>query len=249
MKILVFDCETTSLDKPFCYDLGYLVIDTDNQITLDQKHFIIEQIWHNLPLFESAYYKEKRPLYVQLMRQHKAKMDKWGYVMQEMRRDIRKYNIVGAYAYNSDFDEKVFNFNCEWFKCNNPLEDIPIYDIWAYASEVITSTAEYKQFCEDNSYFTDTGNYKASAEIVFRYIMKDLEFAEMHMGLHDAEIESIILLDCVNRGAKYGTEYKLNKILPRIIDHPLKIKVDGKELYTGTYKKKYVREGLYSFTT
>ena len=93
MNILVYDTETTSLDKPFCYDVGYSIINTETGLTEVEKHFVIEQTWHNLPLFESAYYKEKRPIYIQLMRQHKATMNKWGYVMQEMHRDIKKYHV------------------------------------------------------------------------------------------------------------------------------------------------------------
>jgi len=246
---MVFDTETSGLDKPFCYDLGYIILNTDSELIELEKHFVIEQIWHNLPLFESAYYKEKRPLYIQLMRQRRAKMDKWGYVMQEMMRDIKKYGITEAYAYNSDFDDKVFTFNCDWFKCINPLENVGIYDIWGYASEFITNKSDYQKFCEDNEYFTDTGNYKGSAEIVYRFIMGDTSFEEKHMGLYDTQIESVILLECVKRGATYGTEYKVKKILPRIIDHPLTVKIDGTEIYTGTYKKKYIRNGLYSFTT
>jgi hypothetical protein len=246
---MVFDTETSGLDKPFCYDLGYIILNTDSELIELEKHFVIEQIWHNLPLFESAYYKEKRPLYVQLMRQRRAKMNKWGYVMQEMMRDIKKYGITEAYAYNSDFDDKVFTFNCDWFKCINPLENVGIYDIWGYASEYITSKSDYQKFCEDNEYFTDTGNYKGSAEIVYRFIIGDTSFEEKHMGLYDTQIESVILLECVKRGAAYGTEYKVKKILPRVTDHPLTVKIDGQEIYKGTYTKKYIRNGLYSFTT
>ena len=155
MAHMVFDTETTGLDKPFCYDVGYAIYDDDG-LELARRHFVIEQVWHNLPLFESAYYHEKRPLYVNLMRSKKAIMDKWGYVMLAMKRDIREYNVTAAYAYNADFDDKVFTFNCDWFKTGNPLENIPIFDIWGYVSQFITNTKEYQAFCEANQYFTDT---------------------------------------------------------------------------------------------
>ena len=29
MNILVFDTETISVDKPFCYNIGYAIYDTD----------------------------------------------------------------------------------------------------------------------------------------------------------------------------------------------------------------------------
>ena len=246
MAYLVFDTETVALDRPFCYDVGYKIIKADQEIA--RKHFIVEQVWHNLPLFESAYYKEKRPLYIQLMRQHRAIMDKWGYIMQTMRRDIIQYNVTAAYAYNSDFDDKVFTFNCDWFKCINPLENVPIFDIWGYASAYITTTEQYQTFCEEHSFFTEHDNYKTSAEIVYRYITRELDFDEAHMGAYDVDIETIILQQCFTLGAQHETEYKVEKILPRKIKTPYIIRVNGKIIHCGEYVKKYVRNNTYSFT-
>lgn len=247
MNHLIFDTETTGIGKPFCYDVGYKIID-DNGANIITRHFIIEQIWHNLPLFESAYYKEKRPKYVQLMRQRRAVMDKWGYIMRQLARDIKNYEIADAYGYNSKFDDNVFTFNCDWYKCNNPLETIPVYDIWGYASEYITGTRDYQEFCEENELFTDSGNYKSSAEAVYRYITGDTEFEEAHMGLHDAEIEAEILKYCLDLGAEWGTDYKVAKILTRPRGHEYKIKIDGQIIHEGRYIKKYNKGNVWSFT-
>ena len=247
MSYLVFDTETVALDHPFCYDVGYKILTPDGGEIL-RRHFIIEQVWHNLPLFESAYYKEKRPLYVQLMRSKKAIMDKWGYVMRTMARDIKQNCVIDAYAYNSDFDDKVFTFNCDWFKCNNPLENIPVHDIWGYASEFITNKQSYKNFCEGHQYFTDSGNYKASAEIVYRYLTENTEFDEAHMGAMDVDIETEILQYCFELGAKQGKDYKVVKILNRPRITPYVIKVNGKIIHEGAYVKKYSRNDVYNFT-
>ena len=247
MSYMVFDTETTGLDKPFCYDIGYAIFDNSRNIMV-RKHFIVEQVWHNLPLFESAYYKDKRPQYILLMRQHKAIMDKWGYIMREISRDIRNYEVTDAYAYNSDFDDKVISFNCDWFKCNNPFEQTPIHDIWGYACQYITNTQSYKNFCEANEFFTDTGNYKQSAEIVYRYLMQDTDFTEAHMGLYDVDIEAIILQYCEDNGATLGQDYKVNKVLPRPRLTPYTIKVNGTVIHEGLYVKKYARNDIYNFT-
>jgi len=250
MNVFIFDTETTGLDKPFCYDVGYCIYDTDAHMIIEKKHFVVEQVWHNLALFESAYYKEKRPLYIQLMRQHKAVMDKWGYIMREIKKDIRNYNITDAYAYNSAFDDKVFTFNCDWYKCNNPLETIAIHDIWGYASEFITHSIAYKDFCERNQYFTEKGNYSGSAENVYRYLMSNTNFSEAHMGLYDVEIETEILLFCVNvYGAEWNHDYKVNHILPRCVNKPFTIKVNGETIISDNYIKKSVRNDVYNFTT
>lgn len=247
--VIVLDTETTDLDKCFCYDCSWVVMDTDDGEIVDFQVNVVEQVWHNLPLFESAYYKDKRQKYVDMMRKHEAVMDKWGYIMRKLRQDIIKYNVKSVYAYNADFDDKVIKYNCDWFKCNNPLETVPIYDIWGYASTFITNTPEYKNFCEKYSRFTDTGNYKGSAEVVYQYLTDSPDFVEEHMGVFDSEIEAAILWKCINRGALWGYEYKAVKILPRPVLHPFTIKVDGKAVYNGEYIKKYVRQDTYNFKT
>ena len=112
MNVLVLDTETTGLDKPFCYDISWVIMDTETGELINFSTNVVEQVWHNLPLFESAYYKEKRTKYIDMMRRHEMVMDKWGYIMRNMYRDIKQYNITDAYAYNSDFDDKVIKFNC-----------------------------------------------------------------------------------------------------------------------------------------
>lgn len=248
-NIMVVDSETTGLEKCFGYDIGYTVLNPKNDFAaLEQKHFVIEQTWHNLPLFESAYYANKRPLYIGLMRSRKATLEKWGYVMQEMIRDIKHYNIQHVYAYNSPFDEKVINFNCDWFKTQNPLDNVQIHDIWGFASQFITNTEEYKAFCEKNLRFTDSGNYSGNAETVYQFITNSPAFVEAHMGLMDAQIEGEILHECVKRGADLTQDYKVNKILDRLQKTPYTITVNGNVIHEGEYVKKTVYKNNYRFT-
>lgn len=244
---IIFDTETTSVDKPFAYDVGYLIIDEDF-VVLDSKHFVIEQVWHNLPLFESAYYKEKRPLYVQLMRARKAVLTKWGYMVSELINDIRKYGVVSAYAFNSDFDERVFEFNCNWYHTRNPFDNVPIFDIMGYSSQFITNKQDYLDFCDEHQLYTDSGNYSGNAENVYRYTVCDPEFSEAHMGLQDAEIEASILHYTISLGAEWDKPYKKVRFCERNIPTPYKVKVNGEMIHEGEYIKKYVRNGVYNFT-
>ena len=54
MNVMIFDTETTSINKPFCYDVGWIIADSETEEILVRRHYVIEQVWHNLPLFESA---------------------------------------------------------------------------------------------------------------------------------------------------------------------------------------------------
>lgn len=237
MNILVFDTETTSLDKPFCYNIGYVITDTETNTILEERDFVVEQIWHNLELFQSAYYADKRPLYVSAMKARKTIMDKFGYICRQIARDIKAYEVESAYAYNSPFDEKVFNFCCDWFKCINPFENIPVYDIRGYAHNFICNTDEYIQYCEENKLFTESGNYSTTAESLFRFILKDNTFEEEHTALSDSEIETEILIECLNRGAEVATAYPVKFSFERKVEKKLDIVKNKETIASFLYQK------------
>lgn len=237
MNILIFDTETTSLDKPFCYNDGYLIYDTEAQQTILKRDFVVEQIWHNLPLFQTAYYADKRPLYVSAMKGKTTRMEKWGYITQQMCRDIKNYEVSSAYAYNSPFDEKVFNYNSEWFKTINPFDNVPIYDIRGYAHSFICNTPEYEKFCEQEKLFTDAGNYSTTAEAVFRYIEQDPDFEEAHTALADAEIELKILTAAMMKGAELEKDYPVKFSFERKVEKTLSIIKNKEEIASFKYYK------------
>ena len=216
MNALIFDTETTNLEKPFCYNVGYVIYDTDTKSVVLKRDFVVEQVWHNAMLFTTAYYANKRELYVGRMRARKAHLDKWGYIMQRMYRDIVEFEITDAYAYNCGFDEKVFAFNCDWFKTINPLDTVKVHDIRGYVCEKLI-TDEYKAFCEEHNLFTESGNYSTTAEAVFRYVTGNTEFEEEHTALADSEIECEILAYCVELGCEWNTDYKVPRAIERVV--------------------------------
>lgn len=236
MNIMIFDTETTSLDKPFCYNIGYQIVSTSNGNTLVVRDFVVEQIWHNLPLFSSAYYADKRPIYVNRMRSRAVIMDKFGYICRQMIRDIKQYEVAHAYAYNSPFDEKVFNFNCDWYKCSNPFDTVQIHDIRGYAHQFIVND-EYIAYCEEHNLFTESGNYSSTAEAVYRYISGKDDFDEEHTALSDSIIETEILFYAMRAGADISVDEKVYRSIERKIEKTLHIRTAEQTDYYFNYEK------------
>lgn len=237
MNVCVFDTETTSLERPFCYNIGLVIANTETKEILAKREWIVDQIWNNAELFSTAYYSEKRPIYVNRMRARKVVKDKWGYIMQRISSLFKEYEISGVYAYNSPFDEKVFNFNSEWFKTQNPIEELPIFDIRGYIHARVAWLPEYQKFCLDNSRFTDSGNYSTTAETVFQFFSKNNTFKEEHTALSDSEIEWEILLKSIEMGLEWNKNYKVYNSIPRIIEKNLQIISENGEISNFPYRK------------
>ncbi len=237
MTICIFDTETISINKPFCYNIGFIIIDTITKKTIYSADYVVEQIWHNPELFTSAYYSNKRKNYIKLMRGKSTEMKKWGHIMQAMKRTFKFYNVQSAYAYNSDFDENTINFNCDWFKTQNPFDDIPIYDILGYAQEYIVKSKDYKNFSEKNKLFTDSKNYSATAENVYRFINNDVNFKEDHMAFSDSVIEWEILKWCIeNKNAEFDRHIQTCFSIPREKTEILTILKNKKTLFQTEFK-------------
>ncbi len=242
MNIMVFDTETVNLNKPFCYNIGYVIYNTDTDKMLAQKDFVVEQIWHNVPLFSTAYYANKRPIYVSRMKARKTKMNKFGYICKEMIRDLNTFNVEYAYAYNAPFDEKVFEYNCDYFKCNNPFDTVPILDIRGNVHNSIAFNQVYKNFCEQYNRFTEKGNYSTTAESVYQYITGVIDFEEEHTALADSVIELEILVSTVGRyGLEYGKEYKTYSSIPRTTEKVLTVTDTDGFKHEFAYNRKTVR--------
>ena len=250
MNILIFDNETTSLEKPFCYNSGYVVYNTDESKIVLKRDSVIEQVWHNFMLFTTAYYANKRELYVNRMRARQANLTKWGYYTQQLYRDIVEFEITDAYAYNSSFDEKVFAFNCDWFKTINPLDSVKVHDIRGYVHQVIGWTDEFQAFCDEHQYYTESGNYSTTAETVYRYLTNNTEFDEEHTALADSVIECEILAECVARGCEWNKDYKVYRsITKNQVKQFEVIDAEGeKHIFEYTSKRKFNNDNGLRFT-
>lgn len=188
---MILDTETIGLNKPFVYDIGFIIVDDNFQI-LKSEHYIVKQIYDNKPLFATAYYSVKKPLYTKLLRQRKAKKENLGVITQTMKRLMKSYEVNDIYAYNCHFDKRALQFTIEHFKLQNVFETKNFIDIMKLAKKLHESI-DYLTFTDINNKKTETGRPKRTAETTYQFIIKNPNFVEAHISIKDCEIELEIL--------------------------------------------------------
>ena len=108
----------------------------------------------------------------------------------------------------------MFNFNCDWFKCINPFDTIPILDIRGFVHHFIIDENFFK-WAEEHDAFTESGNYSTTAETITQYIRNNPDFSEDHTALSDTLIETEILFYCLEKGADINGDYPARRSIPR----------------------------------
>lgn len=116
---LVLDTETATLSfarkyneeqrkkiaiaKPLVYDLGWQIIDRQGRV-YDKKNFLITETFSVPEIFNTAYYKEKRPLYIDKLEKGEIVLTDWKTAVGYLEEALSVCEAVGAY--NSMFDFK-----------------------------------------------------------------------------------------------------------------------------------------------
>lgn len=122
IRYMVLDCETATLPfaneiacgdsekkkriaiaRPLIYDIGWTITNRKGEI-LDSKQFLIAETFSVPSVFNTAYYAEKRPMYIEKLARNEISVKPWNEVMEIFLSDLDRVEMVGAY--NSMFDFK-----------------------------------------------------------------------------------------------------------------------------------------------
>lgn len=118
---LILDCETATLPfasqiarderekkniaiaRPLIYDLAWRVVDRNNKVYAE-KTYLIAETFAVPAVFNTAYYREKRPIYLEKMEKGEMDVVPWSVAAKDFERDMSVVDYVGAF--NSMFDFK-----------------------------------------------------------------------------------------------------------------------------------------------
>lgn len=192
----VFDTETAgSLDNPIVYNINVHTYGTDNSINT-----LVDETFFDHDLMDTAYYKEKRPQYID---------DMWdGEIVAESFWETRRKVLAlisndpkiktQFYAHNAAFDVRALNNTCRVLSGGKVKYFFPygteICDTLKMARQVVAKMPSYRKFCEEHGYMTKhaTPRPRLTAEILYQFITKDDTFKEAHRAAEDVAIEEKI---------------------------------------------------------
>ena len=92
-----------AIAKPLIYDIGWTICDRAGNIH-DRKQFLIAETFSVPAIFNTAYYADKRPIYLDKLAKGETIIKPWNEVMEIFIADLKTVDAVGAF--NSMFDFK-----------------------------------------------------------------------------------------------------------------------------------------------
>lgn len=221
--IMVMDVETAGgLAQKLVYDLGFAIVDKKGTI-IEERSYLIQEIFEDKQLMDSAYYAEKVPSYRKELAEGKHELVSFWQAREELLLMAEHYGVQTFAAYNLNFDMSALKNTTNYlmsgmkshkgkYKFLTPtFKNADMLCIWSLACEVLFSQKSFAKFAFKNGKYSEAGNYKTSAEVAYQYMINDPDFVEVHKGLEDVRIEAEILGRCLKQNKKY---------ISGIISHP-----------------------------
>ena len=202
-RIMMIDTETTNdIDYPFCYDVGYRIFDLAGNV-YEEASYVNADIFLDKELMASAYYAEKVPQYWRDIWEKRRELLAWRVIKTRIWEAIQRNNVTIISAHNARFDYRSLHLTQRYITTSRWRWVMPWgvewYDTLKMCREVFKADENYRPWCEANGFITKNNQPQMTAEVVYRYITKDLTFKENHTGLEDVKIEMEIFLYCISK--------------------------------------------------
>lgn len=207
---LVIDTETcNTIQQPLPYDVGYAICDRFGNIAIERSFVVAETFLDMKDTMKSAYFADKIPQYWEDIKNGTREIKSIWKIRKQVHEDMKKYNVKKVGAYNMGFDKRALNnvlryttkSFCRWFF---PF-GTEYFCIWSMACQTLLNTTSFIKFALQNGFESEAGNIQTSAEVCYRWLKNEVEFAESHTGLEDVRIEVEIMARC------FATHKKMDK--------------------------------------
>lgn len=100
------DKKKIAIAKPLVYDIGWTIATRSHGI-ISKKNFLVAETFSVPAVFNTAYYKEKRPLYLDMLKRGEIEVLPWNTIMEILQQDLNICSYVCAYNAMFDFKKAI----------------------------------------------------------------------------------------------------------------------------------------------
>lgn len=100
------DKKKLAIAKPLVYDIGWTVASRTHGI-LEKRNFLVAETFSVPAIFNTAYYHEKRPLYLDMIAKGEAVVLPWDEIMKILLADLQDASYICAYNAMFDFKKAI----------------------------------------------------------------------------------------------------------------------------------------------
>lgn len=104
--------QKVAIAKPLVYDIGWVITDRKGEV-IKRQNFLIQETFFVPAVFNTAYYRDKRPIYMELLEKGEISAGLWNEVCEILLEDLKTVDLVTAYNAAFDF-KKAIPFTCEY---------------------------------------------------------------------------------------------------------------------------------------
>ena len=100
------DKKKIAIAKPLVYDIGWTIANRTHGI-IEKRNFLVAETFSVASIFNTAYYKEKRPLYLDMMKRGEISVLPWDSIMEILLEDLKDAAYICAYNAMFDFKKAI----------------------------------------------------------------------------------------------------------------------------------------------
>ena len=207
-RIMMIDTETTNdIDCPIVYDVGFSIFDLEGT-TYAERSYVNADIFLDKNLMQYAYFVDKVPQYWEEIKAGDRKLAKWYTITREINALMQKYNVEILCAHNARFDYRSMHLTQRYITTSKwrwvfPFGTFEWWDTLKMARAILKDNDDYTRFCFDNNFVTKNNRVQYTAEVIYRWLTNNVEFAEKHTGLEDVKIERQIFEFLINENPDF----------------------------------------------
>lgn len=100
------DKKKIAIAKPLVYDIGWTIATRSHGI-VERRNYLVAETFSVPAVFNTAYYREKRPLYLGMLERKEIEVLPWNSIMEILIQDLNKCSWICAYNAMFDFKKAI----------------------------------------------------------------------------------------------------------------------------------------------